>query len=210
MIRETLGKASLSAKVSRALLEGQAPDDAVSRAYYSAFNTARALIAFQNPDFTAKSHGSVLGEFNRLFVKTGVLPSDFGALINRAQSARQVADYENDGITVKEAERYVSFAEALLSKAFELIPADEHPTPIARSPQEILTAATAEEAAKRALAKTFCDLASRRNEQIPASLQDELILYGTESDLHDLIISIDEMTDLRSYIKARLPIPTWG
>jgi uncharacterized protein (UPF0332 family) len=49
MIRELLSKASRSAKAARALLESGAPDDAVSRAYYSAFNAARALIVNKRP-----------------------------------------------------------------------------------------------------------------------------------------------------------------
>jgi uncharacterized protein (UPF0332 family) len=45
MIGETISKAARSAKVARALLDGGDFDDAVSRAYYSAFNTARPLVA---------------------------------------------------------------------------------------------------------------------------------------------------------------------
>jgi uncharacterized protein (UPF0332 family) len=110
MIRDLLAKASHSAKAARALLEGDAADDAVSRAYYSAFNTARALITSREPDFAAKSHGPTLGAFSRLFVKTGILPKHYGEMINRAQRARQIADYENAGIDPDDAERFVAFA----------------------------------------------------------------------------------------------------
>jgi uncharacterized protein (UPF0332 family) len=50
MIRELLNKPSHSAKAARALLDGEASDDAVSRAYYSAFNAARALISSGFPE----------------------------------------------------------------------------------------------------------------------------------------------------------------
>ncbi len=37
-----------------------------------------------NPEYTTSSHGGTLGEFSRLFVKTGLLPKEFGQKINRA------------------------------------------------------------------------------------------------------------------------------
>jgi uncharacterized protein (UPF0332 family) len=117
MIRDLLAKASHSAKAARALLEGDAPDDAVSRAYYSAFNTARALIASKEPDAAAKTHGPTLSAFSRLFVKPGLLPKHYGEMINRLQRARQIADYENAGLDRDDAERYAAFAEELYEKA---------------------------------------------------------------------------------------------
>jgi hypothetical protein len=64
MIRDLLNKASHSAKAARALLEGDAPDDAVSRVYCSAFNTARALIASKEPDACRRqTHGPTLSAF---------------------------------------------------------------------------------------------------------------------------------------------------
>ena len=210
MIRELLSKASRSAKAARALLESGAPDDAVSRAYYSAFNTARALIVSKDPDLTAKTHGSILGEFSRLFVKTGILPKNDSTMINRAQIARQVADYENDGIDPDEAEYIVSFAEDLYEKALTLLPTNEHPPPAKKTPQEILIETIKEESAKRALAIAFCDLATKRGENIYAGLVNELALYGTEETLTGLIGDADEMTDLQSYVKSRIPIPSLG
>jgi hypothetical protein len=41
-------------------------------------------------------------------------------------------------------------------------------------------------------------------------LADELVLYGTESSLTELIAEIDEMTDLASFVKARVPVPSLG
>jgi uncharacterized protein (UPF0332 family) len=208
MIRDLLAKASHSAKAARALLEGDAADDAVSRAYYSAFNSARALITSREPDFAAKSHGPTLGAFSRLFVKTGILPKHYGEMINRAQRARQIADYENAGIDPDDAERFVAFAEELYQKALGLLPVDEHPPPVKKSPQEILIEAKGEEAAKHALASAFCALVAKRGEVIHAGLADELVLYGTESSLTELIAEIDEMTDLASFVKARVPVPS--
>jgi uncharacterized protein (UPF0332 family) len=210
MIRELLSKASRSAKAARALLESGAPDDAVSRAYYSAFNAARALIASRDPDFAVKTHGSVLSAFSRLLVQPGILPKNFGTMINRAQNARQVADYENEGIGATDAEHYVSFAETLLDKALELTPASDHPPPSEKTPLEILIETREEEAAKYALATAFCHLAAKRGENIYPGLVNELALYGTEETLTGLIADAGEMTDLQSYVRSRVPVPSLG
>lgn len=127
MIQKLLVKASHSAKAARILMDGDAPDDAVSRAYYSAFNTARALIFSKEPDLAAKSHGPTLAAFSRLFVKTGILPKHYGEMINRAQRARQVADYDDVGLDADDAERFVAFAEELYLKALSLLPPTDHP-----------------------------------------------------------------------------------
>jgi uncharacterized protein (UPF0332 family) len=58
----------------------------------------------KNPEYATRTHGGTLGEFSRLFVKTGLLPKEFGQRINRAESARKVADYEGDEIDGVEAE----------------------------------------------------------------------------------------------------------
>jgi uncharacterized protein (UPF0332 family) len=210
MIGETISKAARSAKVARALLDGGDFDDAVSRAYYSAFNTARALVAMKNPEYATRTHGGTLGEFSRLFVKTGLLPKEFGQRINRAESARKVADYEGDEIDGVEAEKHVSFAEELLEKAVQLIPSSERPLIPNKKPQDMLAAARAEEAVKHALAKAFCDLATKRGESVHPGLASELVLYGTETDINDLIVNIGEMNDLNSYLKSRVTLPSLG
>jgi hypothetical protein len=142
-------------------------------------------------------------------VKTGILPKHYGEMINRAQRARQVADYENAGLNRDEAEQLVAFAEELYEKALELVPADQHPPPVKKSPQETLIEAKEEEAAKHALASAFCALATKRGEVIHTGLADELVLYGTESSLTELIAEIDEMTDLASFVRARVPVPSF-
>lgn len=189
-------------------MESGAPDDAVSRAY-SAFSTARALIASKGPDIAAKTHGPTLSAFSRLFVKPGLLPKHYGEMINRLQRARQIADYENAGLDRDDAERFVAFSEELYEKALGMLPVDERPPPIKTSPQESLMEAKKDEAAKLALAHAFCALVSKRGEVVQAGLADELVLYGTESGLTDLIAEIDQMTDLASFVKARVSVPSF-
>jgi uncharacterized protein (UPF0332 family) len=185
-------------------------DDAVSRAYYSAFHAASALITMNNPEYTTSSHGGTLGEFSRLFVETGLLPKEFGQKINRAQSARKIADYEGDVIDPAEAEKHVSFAEELLAKALQSIPASEHPPIPNKTAQEVLAPTIAEEAAKHALAKAFCELAAKKGETVHPGLASELVLYASETDLNDLIVNIGEMNDLNSYLKTKVTLPSLG
>ena len=91
-----------------------------------------------------------------------------------------------------------------------MTPTSDHPPPTKKTPQEILIETREEEAAKHALAKAFCDLAAKRGENIYPGLVNELSLYGTEETLTGLIADADEMTDLQSYVKARVSVPSLG
>jgi uncharacterized protein (UPF0332 family) len=205
-----LNKAARTAKAARALLDDGYYEDAVSRAYYSAFNSAKALIARENPELETKSHGGTLGEFNRLFIKTGLLPKNFGRRINRAQAARLLADYEGDDIGSAEATMHVRFAEELLDCTLALFPTDEHPALSTKTSQEILVDMIGEEAAKKALAHAFIDLARNKGEIVHAGLAFELVLYSTEQELIDLIVNIDDMNELSSYLRTRVTLPSLG
>jgi len=61
-----------------------------------------------------------------------------------------------------------------------------------------------------ALAQAFCDAAAKKGEVVEPGLVSELVLYGTESNLHDLIVNIGEMNDVKSYPKFRIPLPSLG
>jgi len=63
-------------KAARLLLERQMYADAVSRAYYAVFQAARAALVTR--DLDSRKHSGIIGLFNQQFVKTGVLPRDYG------------------------------------------------------------------------------------------------------------------------------------
>lgn len=80
-------------KAARVLLERQMYADAVSRAYYAVFQAARAALATR--DLDSKKHSGIIGLFNQQFVKTGILPRDYGKILKNSRDLRQAGDYDD-------------------------------------------------------------------------------------------------------------------
>lgn len=77
--------------------------DAVSRIYYGIFHAARAMLALKGLD--SKKHSGIISLFNQHFVKTGLLPKDFGKIIKNAKDLREESDYnEFYLVSIKDAE----------------------------------------------------------------------------------------------------------
>lgn len=76
------------------LLNAGNADFAASRAYYGCFYVAEALLLDEGLSFSR--HGAVIGEYGRLFAKTGRLDRRFHRLLDRTFVARQSADYDTD------------------------------------------------------------------------------------------------------------------
>jgi uncharacterized protein (UPF0332 family) len=96
-LRNMLSKARRSLKAAQAHLTEADFDFAASRAYYAAFYAMEAALLTKG--VTCSTHGGVLTTFSERFIKTGVLPCDFGAKAARLFRERQIGDYEFDGIT---------------------------------------------------------------------------------------------------------------
>ena len=76
-------------------LESGHLDFAAPRAYYGGcFYVAEALLLDEGSSFSR--HGSLIGEYGRLFVKTGRLDRRFHRLLIRSFTARHAADYDTD------------------------------------------------------------------------------------------------------------------
>ena len=92
LITAYLEKAAQKLEVARKLLASGDFDDAVSRAYYSAFHAVRALLvtAGQNP----ATHYGAVTLFNLLFIKTGKFERELGRLFTNLKDDREAADYE--------------------------------------------------------------------------------------------------------------------
>jgi len=88
-------------------------DDAVSRAYYAVYHILTAALFQKNLVFS--SHSQTIGAFNREFVKTGIFPKEFTAMIQALLEERQSGDYDVASHTDKEtAERGISDAETIV------------------------------------------------------------------------------------------------
>ena len=65
--------------------------DANNRAYYSIFNSIRAILTTVPVDF--KKHKDIIAYFNQNFVKTKIFPRELGHRISLATAIREDSDY---------------------------------------------------------------------------------------------------------------------
>ncbi|HAS82007.1 MAG TPA: HEPN domain-containing protein [Verrucomicrobia bacterium] len=106
---DMLNKAHRSLKAAQRHLDEGDYDFAASRAYYGAFYAMESALLSRG--VTCSTHGGVLSEFSKQFIKDGTLPTDFGAKAARLFRERQTGDYEFDvSVTGSDAEEDVSIA----------------------------------------------------------------------------------------------------
>lgn len=65
--------------------------DANNRAYYSIFNSIRAILSLEPIDF--KKHKDVIAYFNQHYIKTKIFPRELGHKISLANAVREDSDY---------------------------------------------------------------------------------------------------------------------
>lgn len=83
-------------EVDRILLYG-------SRAYYSLFYTAEALLLSRGLSFS--SHSAVIANFGKEFAKTGILNPKFHHYLTESQDRRNIGDYSVLATVTKEEVR---------------------------------------------------------------------------------------------------------
>ena len=104
------------------LLQGGFYNDAASRAYYSMFYAARALLSLK--EIYPKAHKGVISKFGLEFVKKGFVEDVYGRALTHAKDRREVADYDIDkAISKEEAESIVEDADRFLERIKEAIEA---------------------------------------------------------------------------------------
>ncbi|AEK73473.1 hypothetical protein GQS_07885 [Thermococcus sp. 4557] len=94
--------------------------DAISRAYYSMFHSARALLLIKG--ITPKKHSGTLSMLGMSYIKEGLLDEYYGKALTKAFQMRSQADY-NVMYTPsrEEAEEILDLALEFLEKAQELV-----------------------------------------------------------------------------------------
>jgi uncharacterized protein (UPF0332 family) len=90
-ISELLERARLSQKAAGNLLRDGFPGFAASRAYYSMFYVAQALLLSKDMSFS--SHSAVIAAYGKEFAKTKLLNPEFHRLLLEAQDKRNIGDY---------------------------------------------------------------------------------------------------------------------
>jgi len=101
-------------------LTGGFHSDAVSRSYYAVFYAATALLTTRG--IIANSHQAAMKLLSREFVKTGLLPGDYGRFLNVMFRERQDADYVDvPGTSAQQAEGLLERARDFVADASALL-----------------------------------------------------------------------------------------
>ena len=95
-------------------------DFAASRAYYAVFYALVSVLSTKDLQF--KKHSSVIGSFNKHFIRTGIFPQNLSKQINRLFQERTEADYDWDAIIEKnDARQDIKTAEEIVSQIIEYL-----------------------------------------------------------------------------------------
>jgi uncharacterized protein (UPF0332 family) len=87
-----LEQAGESLDEAKFLLTGEkSPRSIINRVYYAMFYAILALLIYE--PYSSSKHSSVLGYFNRRFIKEGVFNREMGRWVNKAFELRQRGDY---------------------------------------------------------------------------------------------------------------------
>ncbi|MFB6144316.1 MAG: HEPN domain-containing protein [Candidatus Nanohaloarchaea archaeon] len=116
--KEFMAAAESKVSVAKILLEEDAYDDAISRAYYGMYNAARALLFAK--DSKPKTHEGAASELGKLYREE--MGPEMTREFSKIQNDRLEADYEpSNNFTKSEAEKTVRTAEQFVSKAGSLL-----------------------------------------------------------------------------------------
>lgn len=86
---------------AESLLQADSYKSAANRSYYAIFHAMRAVLAFDGIDM--KHHSGVIGEFRRLYIKTGVFDVKLSQIISLLFDVRTESDYD-DFFVISKAE----------------------------------------------------------------------------------------------------------
>ena len=119
-IASNLERAETNLKAAKDLLEKSYYDIAASRAYYSAFYGASALLLSEGID--TNKHSGVIALIHQHFAKTGKLDKEQGKNLNWLFELRGIGDY---GVSIHvasgEAYRAVQVAEKFLDSVNQIL-----------------------------------------------------------------------------------------
>ena len=117
---ELLLKAQQSLAAAQLLLSNRYTDFAASRAYYTMFYAAEALLEGDNLSFS--SHSGVISAFGREFARTQRVPPKYHRYLIEAQNLRTTGDYgQLNAVEQVQANQIVEQAGEFLRMAQALI-----------------------------------------------------------------------------------------
>ena len=111
--RYRLDKASEMLATARRDMNAEDYASANNRAYYCIFHAMRAVLALDGEDY--QKHSAVIARFSLNYLKTDILPREYGKLISNASLIRNRSDYEDFYIcSVEDTQKLVTGAEEFL------------------------------------------------------------------------------------------------
>ena len=163
------------------------------------YNAARCLLICENPsNAELSSHRGVLRNFHLLLVHTGKVEKQFGRMIQRAQTSRHVADYDQEPLSEASAQEHVESAEKFLAMARLLMPASDLRPPLQRSPKDLRIEAAKDEAGKRAAVQMLAAVIRGLGGEIDRRLAEDLVIYGTETSIASMVELLAARQDVPS------------
>jgi len=119
-VKLLLERAATKLSAAKILLREGYFDDAVSRAYYSMYFAARAILLTK--DIVPKTHRGLISKFGLEFIDDGFIEKTYGKALNVAKEDREEADYSIIcEITEEEAKSVITDADAFLKRINEAI-----------------------------------------------------------------------------------------
>ncbi len=113
-VQALIEKAKESNKVARNLVKDGHYDFAASRAYYSMFYVAEALLAHLGQSYS--KHSAVISAFGREYAKSGKLDVKFHQRLIDAQDLRHTGDYGiEEHVSKKQAQAVYDWADELIA-----------------------------------------------------------------------------------------------
>ncbi|GBE18873.1 HEPN domain protein [archaeon BMS3Abin16] len=115
-----LAEADERLETARILLDHKRPKDAIGRAYYAMYHAARAILLTR--DISPRTHKGLIQKFGEVFVKTELVSKKYSVLLSKAESLREMADYDViHKFTMEEAEVIVSDADKFIEKIEKIL-----------------------------------------------------------------------------------------
>ena len=119
LVEAWLAKADRSLSAARFLLELGNTEDTVSRIYYAAFYTVRAVMVYDGISSSVfKSHQAVRKTLHKEYVRTGKVEQSLAKLYDRLLNEREASDYSlNSQFDVAQVEKHIIDTMKLLAWA---------------------------------------------------------------------------------------------
>lgn len=114
-VKSYVEKAEKYVETAEHLLKYGDYDSSVSRAYYSMYFMAKALLLTKSSN--PKTHSGTISEFSRIFIKTEILPISSAKLLKKGFETRLLGDYNiSVEINEDEAKDLVETAQSFIEK----------------------------------------------------------------------------------------------